>query len=348
MIADRTAVTVALPAGRGRCGNLPAVRTLVTGGAGFIGSNLADALVEAGDEVLALDDLSTGKEGNLDGAIAAGATLVRGDITIPGVVAGEVKAFEPDRIVHLAAQADVRKANEDPVFDAAVNVTGTIHVLEAARQGGRVPVVFAATGGAVYGEGENARLPFEETVIPAPESAYGVSKWAGEAYVGLYRRLHGVPGVALRFGNVYGPRQDPHGEAGVVAIFCGRLLDGDRVRVFGDGLQTRDYIYVDDVVASVIAASDALERGGTSIEGPFNIGTGEESTVLDLLEILAPLSGGDSEPEIAPARPGEVQRVSIDPARAGQELGWSPQVALDDGLRTTLNSVRAERAASEA
>jgi UDP-glucose 4-epimerase len=315
------------------------MRTLVTGGAGFIGSNLVDALVARGDEVLALDDLSTGSEENLAGAIADGARLVRCDISDAGAVAAEVGSFAPDAVFHLAAQADVRKAVADPAFDARVNVLGTVNVLEAVRAAGGAPVVFAATGGAVYGEGEGADLPFGESSPPAPETAYGASKLAGEIYVGLYGRLHGMPGLALRFGNVYGPRQDPLGEAGVVAIFCGRLLAGEAPTVYGDGRQTRDYVFVDDAVRALIAASEAL-AAGSAPAGPLNVGTGVETSVLDLLDELLPLAGRELEPAFADARPGEVRRVSLDPGAASAALGWAAQVPLAEGLRATLDSVR--------
>ncbi|MBA2522093.1 MAG: GDP-mannose 4,6-dehydratase [Solirubrobacterales bacterium] len=319
------------------------MRSLLTGGAGFIGSHLADELVRRGDEVLVLDDLSTGHESNLADAIDGGARLTRGDIAERDFVSAEVSSFAPERVFHLAAQADVRRANEDPAFDARVNVLATVHLLEAVRASGGPPLVFAATGGVSYGEGEGAELPFVETATPAPETAYGVSKLAGEAYVALYRRLHGVPGLALRFGNIYGPRQDPHGEAGVVAIFCGRLLGGEAPTVFGDGLQTRDYVFVADAVTALTAAGDALAVRGTEIEGPINIGTGIEASVLDLLDVLSPLVGDAPKAVAAPARPGEVQRVAIDPAKAGRELGWQAQVSLEDGLNRTLEFIRAQR-----
>jgi len=314
------------------------MRSLVTGGAGFIGSNLVDALVARGDEVLVLDDLSTGREENLGDALAGDARLVRCDIADGPAVLREVASFQPEAVFHLAAQADVRKAVADPAFDARVNVLGTVNVLEATRASGGAPVVFAATGGAVYGEGEGADLPFPESAKPAPETAYGASKLAGEIYVGLFRRLHGVPGIALRFGNVYGPRQDPHGEAGVVAIFCGRLLGGAAPTVYGDGRQTRDYVYVDDAVRAIVAAGDAL-RSGDAPEGPLNIGTGVETSVLDLLDALLPLAPSPVEPGFAPARAGEIRRVAIDAAAARQALGWKPQVELADGLRSTFESV---------
>lgn len=313
----------------------------MTGGAGFIGSHLVDALVERGDEVVVVDDFSTGSEHNLLEARDGGAVLHRGDLSESGFVAGVFEDLNPDRIFHLAAQADVRKAVADPGRDATVNVLGTINLLEAARGAGRPPVVFAATGGAVYGEGEGKELPLGEDAEAAPETPYGASKLAGEVYVGLYRRLHGIPGVALRFGNVYGPRQDPHGEAGVVAIFCGRLLEGKSPTVFGDGRQTRDYVYVTDVVEAMLAAGRLLAEEGTAVEGPFNIGTGQESSVLDLIDHLRSEVRGEVEIAYEPARKGEVSRISIDPALAGSELGWKAETRLGDGLRQTLEAVRA-------
>jgi UDP-glucose 4-epimerase len=318
------------------------MRSLVTGGAGFIGSNLVDALVARGDEVLVLDDLSTGREENLTGALGDGARLVRCDISDGAAVRAEIGAFAPEAVFHLAAQADVRKAVADPAFDARVNVLGTVNVLEATRAAGGAPVVFAATGGAVYGEGEGAKLPFPESTRPAPETAYGASKLAGEIYVDLYGRLHGLPGLALRFGNVYGPRQDPHGEAGVVAIFCGKLLAGEAPTVYGDGRQTRDYVFVDDAVRALIAASEAL-AAGSAPPGPLNVGTGVETSVLDLLDALLPLTGSELEPVFADARPGEVRRVSLAPGAAEAGLGWTARVPLEEGLRATVESIRGER-----
>jgi UDP-glucose 4-epimerase len=315
------------------------MRSLVTGGAGFIGSNLTDALIRRGGQVLVLDDLSTGRRENLTAALGAGADLVVADVAEQGIVASAVTEFRPDSIFHLAAQADVRKAVADPAGDATVNVLGTIHALEAARSAA-VPIVYAATGGAVYGEGLGAELPFDEATTALPGSPYGVSKLSGEHYVDVYRRLHGLPAVALRFGNVYGPRQDPRGEAGVVAIFCGRLLAGSAATVFGDGLQTRDYVYVGDTVKALIAASDRLAVDGVGLEGPFNIGTGLETSVLELIERLAEISGRPFEPEFRPRRPGEVDRVSIDPGRAGRVLGWHAETDLRSGLTATLDSVR--------
>lgn len=322
------------------------MRCLVTGGAGFIGSNLVDALVARGDEVTVVDDLSTGRRENLEGALAGGATLLVQDIRDGGALAELVAEAQPEIVFHLAAQIDVRKSVAEPAFDASINVGGTANVLEAARGAGSRRVVFVSTGGAIYGEGDGQELPLGEDAPIAPLSPYGQSKFAAEGYLALYERLHGLSGVSLRLGNVYGPRQDPLGEAGVVAIFCGRLRAGEAPTVFGDGRQTRDYIYVGDVVAAALAAADS------KADGAINIGTGRETDVLELVARLAELGGRGQadgkgaadavagfEPEFAPPRTGEVQRISIDPARAERELGWSAQTSLDEGLRLTLDSL---------
>ncbi len=310
------------------------MRCLVTGGAGFIGSNLVDALLARGEEVTVLDDLSTGRRENLDGALTAGAALIERDVRDDNAVAESAAEARPEAVFHLAAQIDVRKSVADPAFDAAVNVGGTANVLEAARTAGARRFVFVSTGGAIYGEGEGQELPLEESAPAEPLSPYGQSKFAAEGYLALYERLYGLSSVALRLGNVYGPRQDPLGEAGVIAIFCGRLRSGGRPTVFGDGTQTRDYIYVGDVVAAALAAAD----GGAT--GPINIGTGVETDVLELVRLLSELEGAESfEPEFAPPRPGEVQRIAIDPARAERELGWGAKVGMEAGLRLTLDSL---------
>jgi UDP-glucose 4-epimerase len=310
------------------------MRCLVTGGAGFIGSNLVDALLARGDDVVVLDDLSTGRRENLEDAIAAGATLVEQDIRDGGAVAATVREAEPEAVFHLAAQIDVRKSVADPAFDASINVGGTANVLEGARAAGVQRVVFSSTGGAIYGEGDGQRLPLGEDAPIAPMSAYGQSKFAGEGYLALYERLHGLSSVALRLGNVYGPRQDPLGEAGVIAIFCGKLQAGEPATVFGDGTQTRDYIYVGDVVAAMLSAAAA------TASGPINIGTGVETDVLELARQLGDLGEADGfKPEFAPPRAGEVQRISIDPARAGRDLDWKPKVELEQGLQLTLESL---------
>jgi UDP-glucose 4-epimerase len=310
------------------------MRCLVTGGAGFIGSNLVDGLLARGDEVTVVDDLSTGRRGNLDGALAAGAELVELDIRDAAALTALAAERRPRTVFHLAAQIDVRRSLEDPAFDAAVNVGGTANVLEAARAAGAGRIVFVSTGGAIYGEGEGQQLPLGEETAIAPLSAYGQSKYAAEGYLALYERLYGLSGIALRLGNIYGPRQDPLGEAGVIAIFCGLLRSGGRPTVYGDGTQTRDYIYVGDVVAAALAAAES------ELTGPVNIGTGRETSVLELAEALGRLGGVEGfEPEFAPPRAGEVQRITLDASRAERELGWRPATSLDDGLRLTLDAI---------
>ncbi len=310
------------------------MRCLVTGGAGFIGSNLVDALLARGDEVTIVDDLSTGRRVNLEGALAAGAELAEIDIRDAAGLAALAAARRPETVFHLAAQIDVRKSLEDPAFDAAVNVGGTANVLEAARGADSARVVFVSTGGAIYGEGAGQDLPLDESAPIAPMSAYGQSKFAAEGYLALFERQYGISGMALRLGNVYGPRQDPLGEAGVVAIFCGLVESGGQPTVYGDGTQTRDYIYVGDVVDAALAA--AASRAG----GAVNIGTGREASVLELVEILGRLGGRDDfEPQLAPPRPGEVQRISLDSGLAERALGWKPRVSLEDGLRLTLDAL---------
>lgn len=310
------------------------MRALVTGGAGFIGSNLTDALLARGDEAIIVDDLSTGRRENIEQALANGATLVEADIRDRAAIEEIAGRERPEAIFHLAAQIDVRKSIADPAFDASINVGGTANVLEAARSAEVRRVVFSSTGGAIYGEGDGQELPLPENAPLAPEAPYGQSKFAGEGYLSLYERLYGLSSVPLRLGNVYGPRQDPLGEAGVVAIFCGRLREGKQPTVFGDGKQTRDYIYVGDVVSAMLAAAEA------ETSGPINIGTGIETDVLELVSALGELGGsGDFEPEFAPPRTGEVQRISIDPSRAASELGWRAEMDLKEGLRVTLDSI---------
>jgi UDP-glucose 4-epimerase len=310
------------------------MRALVTGGAGFIGSNLTDALLARGDEAIIVDDLSTGRRENIEQALAGGATLIEADIRDRAALEEIAGRERPEAIFHLAAQIDVRKSIADPAFDASINVGGTANVLEAARAAEVRRVVFSSTGGAIYGEGDGQELPLGEDAPLAPEAPYGQSKFAGEGYLSLYERLYGLSSVPLRLGNVYGPRQDPLGEAGVVAIFCGRLREGKQPTVFGDGKQTRDYIYVGDVVSAMLAAAEA------ETSGPINIGTGIETDVLELVSALGELGGnGDFEPEFAPPRTGEVQRISIDPARAADELGWRAEMSLAEGLRVTLDSI---------
>jgi UDP-glucose 4-epimerase len=307
---------------------------LVTGGAGFIGSNLVDALLDRGDRVTVVDDLSTGRRENLDGALDEGAELVELDIRDREAIVGLARERAPEAVFHLGAQIDVRKSVADPAWDASINVGGTANVLEAARAASTRRFVFVSTGGAIYGEGEGQDLPLTEDAPIAPMAAYGQSKFAAEGYVALFERAYGVSGVSLRLGNVYGPRQDPLGEAGVIAIFCGRLRAGGRPTVYGDGRQTRDYIYVSDVVAAVLAAA------ASEATGAINVGTGVETDVLELVAKLGELGGVEGfEPEFAPPREGEVQRISIDPSRAERELGWRAETDVPDGLRLTLESL---------
>lgn len=318
------------------------MRSLVTGGAGFIGSNLVDALLDAGDEVVVIDNLSTGRRVNLKEALNRGAQLAEVDIRDAESITHTFTDFLPDRVFHLAAQIDVRRSVADPAYDASINVGGTANLLEAARGMGDRPAgemprfVLVSTGGAIYGEGAGKGLPLTEDAEVAPLAPYGQSKAAAEGYVSLYERLYGLSSVSLRLGNVYGPRQDPLGEAGVIAIFCGKLMSEENPVVYGDGLQTRDYIYVGDVISALIAAAES------DATGAFNIGTGIETNVLELIDGLREAAAGavpDSfAPAFAPPRVGEVQAISIDPARAASELDWRAEVELEEGLRLTLQA----------
>ena len=292
---------------------------LVTGGAGFIGSHVAEALVARGEEVVVLDDFSSGKREN----VPEGVELVEGDIREPQ--AELFAAVNPGVCFHLAAQADVRVSVERPDHDAEINVLGTINLLQAALEQD-TRIVFSSTGGAIYGECES---PAPEDAPRRPLAPYGTSKLAGEEYLATYNRLHETRHVTLRYGNVYGPRQDPHGEAGVVAIFFNRLLSGEQPRIFGDGLQTRDYVYVGDVVQATLTAA---EQSG----GVFNVGTGRETSVVELYELCRRVAGKeDVEAVFAPPRPGELQRSVLDISRAIDELGWRPEHSFEDGLRET-------------
>jgi UDP-glucose 4-epimerase len=297
------------------------MRILVTGGAGFIGSHVADRYVADGHEVAVLDDLSTGRRENVND----GARLVEADLAAAAEAFADAR---PEVCFHLAAQADVRVSVERPDFDAEVNLLGTIHVLEAARGHG-VQVVFASSGGAIYGECDG---PAAEDAPLLPLAPYGASKLAAEEYLETYNRLYEIGHVALRYGNVYGPRQDPHGEAGVVAIFLGRLAHAQPLRIFGDGRQARDYVYVGDIVEATLAAQGHA--------GVYNVGTGTETSVLDLAEACQRVAGISVETEHAPARPGELQRSVVDPGRAQRELGFRAKTSLEDGLAATWEFVR--------
>jgi UDP-glucose 4-epimerase len=304
------------------------MRVLVTGGAGFIGSHLADALLARGDEVVVADDLSAGRTARLDPQV----TLHKVSITDADAFAGVVEGSHPDLICHLAAQIDVRASVEFPADDAQVNVVGTVNVLEAARRVG-ARVLFASSGGALYGR--DAPIPSREDVLPLPESPYGIAKYCAEQYIGLYNRLHGTSHSVLRLANVYGPRQDPSGDAGVITIFCASALAGDMPTIYGDGTQTRDYVYVGDAVNAFLAAAD---RGRP---GTWNIGTGVEVSVLELVKIIGGISGAPLVPRLAGARPGELLRSAVAVDRSAGELGWRALTPLADGVRGVYRWIEA-------
>jgi UDP-glucose 4-epimerase len=307
------------------------MRTLVTGGAGFIGSALVDRLVHDSHEVVVVDDLSTGKVENLADALTSGRVhLAEADVAGPGL-AGVVAAARPEVVYHLAAQIDVRRSVADPVLDARVNVLGTLQVAGAAVESGCRRLVFASSGGTVYGEPDPSDLPIDESYPPRVTNPYGVSKRAAEDYLDSFASIHGLEPVSLRLGNVYGPRQDPHGEAGVVAIFCDRLLSDQPVTVYGDGRQTRDYLFVDDVVDAFVAAGEAEDAAGAKL----NLGTAVQTSVLELYDALRAVAGFGADPTFAPPRPGELQAIALDSARAGRLLGWRPRLDLEAGLERT-------------
>jgi UDP-glucose 4-epimerase len=309
------------------------MRAVVTGGAGFIGSTLVDRLVDQGTSVLVIDDLGSGRVENLQDAISTGLVeLERLD------VAGEdteraIEAARPDVVYHLAAQMDVRRSVEDPFEDARVNVLGSIRVARATAASGCRRLVFAASGGTAYGEPDPSELPVDERAPARVTNPYGVAKRTVEDYLGTFHELWGLEGVSLRLANVYGPRQNPHGEAGVVAIFCARLRAGQPVTIFGTGAQTRDYVYVDDVVTGFLAAASA--PGDAVARQRLNIGTGVETSVVELYQALRQAAGTGAEPQFAPPRAGELQRVSLAANLAGRVLGWQPKVDLGEGLART-------------
>jgi len=304
------------------------MKILVTGGAGFIASHIADAFLAAGHEVVVVDDLSSGKRANLPAA----AKFYHADIRSPE--AREIVRNErPQVLSHHAAQMDVRRSVADPAFDAEINVLGLINMLEGAREVGAERVIFASSGGATYGE--QTEFPAPETHVHNPLSPYGITKATGEHYLFYYHAVYGLPYVALRYGNVFGPRQDPHGEAGVVAIFTERLLAGQTPTINGDGKQTRDYVFVGDVVRANVAALT------TSFVGPVNIGTAIETDVNTLYAHLRVLNGSPHQAQHGPAKAGEQRRSVIAIARAAEVLGWKPQMPLEEGLRRTVEFFRA-------
>lgn len=313
------------------------MRTMVTGGAGFIGSTLVDRLLAEGHEVDVVDDFSSGSMANLADARSNPDhpfQLHRIDIR-DASVADLIERRAPEVIFHLAAQIDVRSSVADPANDAMINVIGSLHVLEGARRAGSRKVVFASSGGTIYGEPSGADLPVRESHPQQPISPYGVAKKVVGDYLYAYRALHGLEFTALALANVYGPRQDPHGEAGVVAIFAGRLLDGEICMIFGDGEQTRDYVYVDDVVDAFVRA--AGDKGGGLV---LNIGTGVETSVNELYATMARVAQADRPAELAPARGGEVPRSALDAGRAEMQLGWKPWTDLATGSSAVLDYFR--------
>ena len=307
---------------------------MVTGGAGFIGSNLVDGLLARGDRVAVIDNLSSGKRANLEGALALGAELHEADVRDAGAISDIFAAVRPQLVFHLAAQIDVRRSVEDPALDAKSNVLGTIAVLEAALATGSKRIVFSSTGGGLYGDAE--LIPTPEDYPIRPLAPYGQGKHAAEGYCELYARLHGLSTVSLRYGNVYGPRQDVHGEAGVVAIFCGALIEGRTPTVFGDGRQTRDWVEVGDVVRANLIAADR------DITGPVNIGHGQETSVLDLLRGA---ERGRRRPQASRAAicsraPGRgPAQLPLDVTRAAEQLGWKAQTALKMAAKDPVDAM---------
>lgn len=295
------------------------VSVLVTGGAGFIGSHLCDAFLAQGEEVSVIDDLSTGSASRLDDRV----TLYKETVLDAPEIIALVDRIQPTLICHLAAQVDVRRSVAFPNEDANVNVVGTINILEAARKVD-ARVVYCSTGGAIYGN--RASVPSPESTPPKSESPYGIAKYCAEQYIGLYNRLYGVEHAILRFANVYGPRQNPSGESGVIPIFCSHTLEGRSLTIYGDGKQTRDYVYVSDVVTAILSVAKRVGRG------IWNIGTGSEVSVLDLVEVIYLATGRRSELQYAPLRSGELMRSALSPKLAERELGWRATTSLASGV----------------
>jgi len=299
------------------------MKILVTGGAGFIGSNVVDALVKDGHEVIVLDNLSTGKEENINPEVK----FYNIDLLDIESLEFVFREFKPDVVNHHAAQIDVRKSVEDPAFDAETNIIGSINLFELSINYGVKRIIFSSTGGALYGEPD--KLPANEDTPIEPISPYGVAKYCSENYLNYFKRLYGIERVILRYANVYGPRQDTLGEAGVVAIFTGKILKGEKPVVYGDGTQTRDYIYVEDVVEANVLALNGKE-------GTYNIGTGKETSVNELIEVFSKVLGREIKPEYATPRKGEVHRISLDADMAKRELGFVPKYSLEEGLKKTI------------
>ena len=315
------------------------MRVVVTGGAGFIGSALVDQLVKRGDQILVIDNFSAGSEENLEEAKNASAKeLVIENCDIRNIETTKlITDYGPSVIFHLAAQVDVRSSVKDPLNDLETNLVGLIRVLEGARKAETTKIVLASSGGTIYGEPDARQLPLNEDSPWNPLSPYGVSKLAGGLYVNAYSSLYGLRGTTLALANVYGPRQDPHGEAGVVAIFAGKLLNGEPCTIYGTGMQTRDFVYVDDVASAFVAA---IESGDGKL---LNIGTGTETSIQYLYEEMALASGIESAPEKGAERSGEIERSSLDPSLAKKILGWAPQTNLRDGIHSTLGWFKSKK-----
>lgn len=298
------------------------MKILVTGGAGFIGSWVAEAYIEDGNEVLIIDNLSTGNLNN----VPSSAEFIKGDIRDRSVLKAAFSEFNPDIINHHAAQIDVRKSVDDPTLDADINIKGTLNLLELSRKSGISKFIFASTGGAIYGEPD--LIPADEDTVPMPISPYGISKFSVEKYLSYYNKIYGLNYTSLRYSNVYGPRQNPHGEAGVIAIFCNKIINGEPCIVYGDGEQTRDYVYVEDVkrasIECILSPNDV-----------YNIGTSIETSVNGLIEYLRKASGRDFEVIYDPARDGEVERISLNNNKAIKEINWTPNVMLEEGIKNT-------------
>ena len=308
------------------------MKAVVTGGAGFIGSTLVDRLVDQGDDILVIDDLSSGSEANLAKACGAGTGSVELEVldVADQKSTDVISSFQPDVVFHLAAQINVTLSVKDPINDARINIIGLLRVLEGARISNARKIVFTSSG-AIYGEVSESQLPLSENTSRQPLSPYGVTKLAGAIYLDAYRAMHGLSGTTLALANVYGPRQDPHGEAGVVAIFARRLLAGRTCVVYGSGEQTRDFVFVGDV-------ADAFIRAGDTVDGGlFNIGTSIETSVNELYRSMSGLAEGPFEPERQDERTGEILRSALDSTLAGRQLGWSPTTSLENGLGQTLD-----------